>query len=351
MALRALRLTFSMRPSEIVLLALMSGYCSAGADSQFIFESAPFASCHASTVVELKNGELLSAWFGGTAEGNPDVAIWVSRYSNRAWSPPAELAREADIATYNPVLFHTNDGRLWFYYKFGPHPDNWAAGRRWSGDEGKTWSEVEHLPAGWLGPIRAKPLVMEDGTIVSGSSMEAYRTWAVWVERSVDNGVTFTKAGPITLPVRSDSAMGGSTYGIIQPSIVSLNGRHLRLYARSTAGIGKICVADSADGGITWTQARPIDVPNPNSGIDAVSLLDGRVVLVYNNSTTARTPLNLAVSRDGEHFSIFRALEEAPGEYSYPAMVVAKNGDLLLTYTWNRKRIKYVRLPLAEIPE
>jgi predicted neuraminidase len=167
---------------------------------EFIFETAPFASPHASTVIELPNGELMSAWFGGTYEGNPDVAIWGSRWSNGKWSAPVELIRESGTPTWNPVLFYTKDKKLWLYYKFGTNPTMWTAGRRWSDDNGKTWSAVEHLPAGLYGPIRAKPLVMDDGTIVSGTSVETYRNWAVWIERSTDNGQTWTKIGPITIP-------------------------------------------------------------------------------------------------------------------------------------------------------
>ena len=133
-------------------------------------------------------------------------------------------------------------------------------------------------------------------------------------------------------------------------SVISMGGKKLRLYARSTSQIGKICVADSKDGGLTWTDARPIDIVNPNSGIDAVALRDGRVVLIYNNTPKGRTPLNLAVSTDGEHFRMFQTLEDQPGEYSYPAIIQDKNGDLHITYTWNRKRIKYMKVSLSEIP-
>lgn len=348
-----------------VLTVLSISILQAAPKREFIFTSAPFQSCHASTVVELRNGDVMAAWFGGTAEGNPDVAIWSSRRTNGGWSAPAELVREPDIATYNPVLFYTKDNRLWLYYKFGPHPDRWTAGRRWSADDGKTWSPVEHLPAGLYGPIRAKPLVMPDGTVVSGSSVESYRSWACWIERSTDNGRTWKRSGPITVsPDASRTAVKGDappavpgssdwsrTEGIIQPSVISLGGNHLRFYARSTAMTGKICVADSYDGGITWTQAHPIDLPNPNSGIDAVALKDGRIVLVYNHTDHGRTPLNLAVSKDGEHFRMFYVLEDQPGEYSYPAMIQAKDGDLLITYTWKRQRIRYVRFPLAEVPK
>ncbi len=324
------------------LFASLSLSVAAASVNEFIFETAPFASAHASTVVELKNGDYLAAWFGGSAEGRPDVAIWVSRHHAGSWSPPAVFVREPDIACYNPVLFYTADGRLWFYYKFGSSPREWSAGRRWSKDDGQTWSPVEHLPAGLYGPIRTKPLVLGSGVVVSGSSVESYESWACWIERSSDDGETWARIGPITVPGKN---------GIIQPSVIQVSGRHLRLYARSTAQIGRICIADSLDGGLTWTAARPLDLPNPNSGIDVVKLRDGRIVLVFNNSSTGRTPLNLAVSRDGEHFQIFRTIENAPGEFSYPALVQAQNGDLLLTYTWNRKRIRFNRISLAEIPQ
>lgn len=320
---------------------------------EFIFDSAPFASCHASTIVELRNGDLMAAWFGGSAESKPDVAIWAARHVGDRWSAPFELAREPEIATFNPVLFFTKDERLWLYFKFGPGPTSWSAARRWSNDDGRNWSAVEHLPAGLYGPIRAKPLIMPDGTIISGTSVESYQSWACWIERSSDGGKTWEKSGPITVPrevARKDDRGDAAPDGIIQPSIVPLGGKRLRFYARSTAGIGRVCVADSADGGVTWTQARPIDLPNPNSGIDAVALRDGRIVLVYNHSDRERTPLNIAVSKDGEHFQMFYTLEDQPGEYSYPAIIQARDGELHLTYTWKRQRIRHVVVPLSDIP-
>jgi predicted neuraminidase len=320
--------------------------------SEFIFVDAPFKSCHASTIVELRNGDFLAAWFGGTAEGNPDVAIWASRRTRESWSAPFQLAREANTPTWNPVLFHSKDGRLWLYYKFGTGPSTWNASRMFSADEGKTWSQSERLPDGILGPVKDKPLVLDDGTIVSGSSVETLQAWNVWIERSTDSGISWTKFGPITVPQKSSSSAQSTAYGIIQPAIISLDdGKYLRFYARSTSNIGFVCVADSFDGGKTWTEARVTDIPNPNSGIDAVKLRDGRIILVYNNARTGRTPLNLAVSTDGEHFKMFATLESEPGEFSYPAIIQGSDGDLHITYTWNRMRIKYVPIPLSEIPK
>jgi len=364
-------LKFLVSLSVAMLCTFPVGLAQSKSVSEFIFEpgSTSFPESHASTIVALKNGELMAAWFGGTKERAPDVAIWGSLRVNGKWTAPVELEREKNVPSWNPVLFHTRDGRLWLYYKVGPSPGEWAAGRMYSDDEGKTWSKDERLPAGLLGPIRAKPLVLEDGTIVSGTSFEAHETWAAWVERSTDNGKTWVKIGPITVSREVDAAeppaldppkdapgwaadKGPRKYvGIIQPTIISFGGKHLRMYARSRTLASKIAVADSMDNGVTWNQARFVDLPNNNSGIDAVTLKDGRVVMIFNNTTVGRTPLNLAVSTDGEHFQVFATLEDTVGQYSYPALIQGPDGNLEMTYTWQRKTIKYVHWPLSQVPK
>ncbi len=320
-------------------------------EQEFIFTTAPFASSHASTLVQLPSGELMAAWFGGTYEGKPDVAVWAATRTAEGWSRPRELAREPNIPCWNPVLFYANDHRLWLYYKFGPNPASWTGARRWSADDGKTWSGIEHLPAGILGPIREKPLVEPGGRIVSGSSIESYHTWAVWIERSTDNGRSWRKHGPVVGPPASVAANADGTNGIIQPVVIKLHPGHLRFYARATENIGHIVAADSYDDGKTWTGMHMLELPNPNSGIDAVRLRDGRVVMIYNDTAHGRTPLNLAVSRDGEHFRNFLTLESAPGEYSYPAIIQAQDGSLAATYTWQRTRIRFAHIPLATVPK
>ena len=145
--------------------------------------------------------------------------------------------------------------------------------------------------------------------------------------------------------------------GIIQPSVVSMGGKHLRMYARSKTLAAKVVVADSADEGLTWSAARFIDVPNNNSGLDVVALTrkngkrDGRLVMIFNDTPRGRSPLNLAVSTDGDHFRVFATLEQGAGEYSYPAIIQAPDGDLEMTYTWHRTTIKHVHLPLPEVPK
>ena len=311
--------------------------------SEFLFTQAPFSSCHASTLVEINEGEILCAWFGGTQEGNSDVGIWTSSQSNGKWSEPVEVVQEPEVPCYNPVLFRNPNGKIWLSYKFGPSPQTWTGAIRTSSDEGNTWSAIRYLPAGLYGPIKNKPLVLSDGTILAGTSVESHRSWTCWVERSEDNGKTWTRHGPITAP--------GVAKGIIQPALVPLADGRIRMFVRSTQKIGKILYADSSDEGRTWTVARPMDLPNPNAGIDALALKDGRIILVYNHSSTGRSPLNVAVSKDdGNTWDIFLTLEAKPGEYSYPAVIQTSDDNIHITYTWQRKRIKHVLIPLGDIP-
>lgn len=356
-----------------------SGVHTAG---EFIFApgSVSFPECHASTLIDLGEKGILAAWFGGTREGAPDVAIYTSRYLDGQWSAPVEVARQQHdgdkgIPAWNPVLFETQDNRLWLYYKTGENPREWSGVRIFSTDQGRTWSAPERLAAGVIGPSRTKPLVLPGNVIVSGSSVEAYKAWASWIERSTDGGRSWTKIGPIIVTDAQDKAeppapepsLGSpelrakdkgprAFVGIIQPSIVALGPSHLRLYARSRTLAAKIVVADSFDDGINWTKPHYLDLPSNNSGLDAIALrdrnnhLDGRVVLIFNDTPRGRSPLNLAVSTDGEHFRVFATLEQGPGEYSYPAIVQSQSGDLEITYTWHRTTIKHVHLQFSEVP-
>ncbi len=303
--------------------------------SEFIFDQAPSRECHASTLVESAGGNILAAWFGGTREGADDVAIWLSRRSGGRWSAPEAVAREVGVPTWNPVLFRGDDNHIWLFYKFGPSPQQWTGAYKISADDGMTWSEPHYLPAGRLGPTKNKPIRLFNGDIVAGSSVESYRSWTGWVERSSDEGETWTRHGPIVIP--------GEPFGLIQPTLVDLQANHVRLFARTRQGF--VCRADSLNGGRTWSEARPTVLPNPNSGIDCVRLEGGAILMVYNHSAGQRSPLNVALSFHGSDAWVpLIELENERGEYSYPAVIQSPSGDVHITYTWKRERIKYVVL-------
>ena len=303
--------------------------------SEFIFTQAPFAQCHASTLVELPNGDILAAWFGGTRESARDVAIWGARLTGAQWSAPEVLERERGVACWNPVLYRDSKNRIFLFYKYGTSPKTWRGAYRTSLD-GRTWAPSVYLPEGMLGPIKNKPITLSDGDVLAGSSTETSSAWTCWAELSPDDGRTWTRHGPITVP--------HMPYGIIQPTLWESAPGHIKMLTRSTPEIGRICMASSSDGGRTWTPAEPTRLPNPNSGIDAVKMTGGHVALVYNHAKEGRSPLDLAISRDdGVTWSAPYVLEDEPGgEFSYPAVIQSRDGLLHITYTWKRQRIKHL---------
>lgn len=301
---------------------------------EFIFESAPFPSCHASTLAEAGDGSLVAAWFGGQEEKAADVGIWVSRHKDGAWSPPVEVANGLQTdgtrhPCWNPVLFQTRQGLLLLFYKVGPSPATWWGMLRTSTDSGLTWTPPRRLPDGILGPIKNKPVQFPDGDILSPSSSE-HAGWRIHFERSSDGGLTWHATPPLN---------DGKTIGAIQPSILLLGGPRLLAIGRTQQG--RLFRTESADLGLTWGPVTLSTLPNPNSGTDAVTLRDGRHLLVYNHTARGRSPLNVAVSADGAEWLAALALEAAPGEYSYPAVIQTRDGLVHITYTWKRRRVRH----------
>ena len=309
--------------------------------SEFVFETAPFASAHASTIVETSEG-LAAAWFGGTREGAADVGVWLSRRVSGKWTVPAEVANglQPDGSRYpcwNPVLFEIAPGVLTLFYKVGPSPDRWWGMVQTSTDGGRVWRGARPLPDGILGPVKNKPVRLRDGTIIAASSTESGERpnpWRVHFELSRDNGVTWTIANPPT-----------SAINAIQPSILMHADGRLQAVGRTQSG--RVFETWSDDSGKSWTPLSLTALPNPNSGIDAVTLRDGRQLIVYNHTAQGRSPLNISISDDGQIWKSAVVLESVPGEYSYPAVIQTADTLVHVTYTWQRQRIKHVVLDPA----
>lgn len=313
--------------------------------TEFIYETAPFPSCHASTIEEAKDG-LVAAWFGGTHERHPDVGIWVSLHRDGNWTTPVEVANGVESSekrhpTWNPVLFQPKSGPLMLFYKVGPSPSTWWGMLMTSSDGGKTWSQPRRLPDGILGPIKNKPVQLANADILSPASTEGDAGWRVHFERSADLGQTWTATPPLN---------DGKTIGAIQPSILLHGGNRLQALGRTRQG--KVFDIWSKNNGKTWGKMTLASLPNPNSGTDAVTLKDGRHLLVYNHSTKGRSPLNVALSKDGKQWSAALVLEDdpaAPAGFSYPAMIQTSDGLVHITYTWKRLRIKHAVVDPAKL--
>ncbi len=352
-----------------LLLLLIGAACAQAAAThpavvraEFINPDAPYPECHASTIVETSPGHLVASWFGGTKERNPDVCIYVAHYSEGRWQPGVQVADGVQpdgaprMPTWNPVLFAPKGAPLQLFYKVGPNPREWWGLVMSSEDEGKTWSTPRRLPDGFLGPIKNKPVELPDGSWLSPSSTEGNKSadgdkdaegWLVHFERSTDKGATWEKIGPVKK---------GPSLDAIQPSVLFHADGKLQALSRTKQGV--LAQTWSADGGKTWSAQTASELPNPGSGTDAVTLADGRQLLVYNptghradEAKGNRYPLAVAISADGMFWQRVLTLETEPCKsgYAYPAVIQGSDGLVHITYTFDRVKIKHVVLDPAKL--
>lgn len=308
--------------------------------AEFIYETAPFPECHASTIIETGNG-LLAAWFGGTEEKNPDVCIYTSENINGKWGEPVLVADGiiSDTLRYpcwNPVLFQKDNGDVVLYYKVGPSPREWWGMYKTSSDRGKTWSEAVMIPDNLLGPIKNKPERLADGTILYPTSFETREKWNIYVETSDQKLNNWEKVD-----------IDNNGFNAIQPSILFYKDGRIQMLCRSREK--KIVESWSADQGKTWSKVDATNLVNNNSGIDAVTLKNGLQLLICNPIEKGRNKIDVKASADGKTWYDVIVLEDQPeGEFSYPAVIQGEDGTVHITYTYNRTTIKYVRLELTE---
>lgn len=352
------------KSSAITVIAFLMFSCSslpplatvggAYVSSELIYplDNKPTPECHASTIVETPSG-IVAAFFAGTHEKHEDVGIRVTHYKNGQWTKPVEVVNGVQNSslrypTWNPVLFLPKGGPLYLFYKVGPDPRSWWGMMMTSNDDGKTWSapakigedpKVGHL----LGPVKNKPVQFEDGTIICPSSTEVKVgddiLWKVHFEVSRDNFKTWEVVGPINDGVEFDA---------IQPSVLRYPDGRLQILCRTRQDV--ISESWSTDNGKTWSQMKATSLPNPSAGTDAVTLKDGRQLLVYNHTTDNgpepkdRSMLNVAISKNGKQWKPVLTLENVPNEsgYSYPAVIQSSDGLVHITYTYNRETVKHV---------
>lgn len=330
--------------------------------TEFIYPpgEGPTPTCHSSTIVETPGG-LVASWFGGTNEPHIDNSIWVSRQVDGKWTKPLEVAdgsegESQDHRTGNPVLFQPATGPLMLFYKV-VDPEVGRASHWWgmlttSDDGGQTWSEPrrigqsEKLGEGnphLLGPVKNKPIQLSDGAILCPSSTE-HNGWRVHFEVTRDLGKTWEVIGPIN---------DASHYNAIQPSLLLHSDDRMQILCRSKEGI--LVQSWSEDGGKSWGRLSATNLPNPNSGTDAVTLKDGRHLVIYNHTVRkagfkgSRGKLNLAISDDGRSWTPIMTLEDGQEEFSYPAIIQTGDDKVHITYTWKRETIRHLVLDATKI--
>ncbi len=335
-------------------------------------EERPFESCHASTLLKLKNGDILASYFGGVWEKSPDTAIWLSRRTSKGWSVPKKAADFPNIPMWNPVLFRMRDGRFRLFFKAGLEITAWQTWFMDSCDEGFSFSKPQELVpgdrGGGRGPVKNKPILLKNGSILAPASVETDSSWDAFTDISFDDGNSWFKSESVPLRRVVFNATGTANTqlihrpyekhmifgkGMIQPTLWE-DERGVHMLCRTTSS--RIFRSDSTDGGKSWSLAYDTGLPNNNSGIDLAQLSDGRLVLAYNPRENypgyykgSRTPLSIAASTDGgESFSLVADLEMEAGNFAYPSIIADQDDMLHVVYTWNRERIRYASFRIED---
>jgi len=281
-------------------------------------------------------------------------------------------AKIAPVAHWNPVLFLDRAGCLSLFFKVGERKNeetDWRTFVKRSLDGGETWSVPEELVPGDLsggrGPARNKPIQLMDGTIVAPASCEQ-RGWRFFADLSYDGGLIWSRTGFIPVASGGGNPASPQRVGVIQPAVWESAPGVVHMLCRSNTD--RIYRSDSRDGGRTWCGLYPTALVHNNSGIDLVRLPDGSLILAHNPTVrndsekiSGRHKLVLSFSRDNggtwENMVVLenehpnRIVDVASGrkhEYSYPAIILRRNGRLAVSYTYNRKNIAVVEASFVE---
>jgi predicted neuraminidase len=306
---------------------------------------------HAGSICELADQRLVACWYGGTREGARDTAIYLAVRGTGAlssWSTPRVAvdrnSASRELRRYvkklgNPVIFADSRDRLWLIYVT-------IAVGGWSGsslnvkvsdDGGDHWTPSARLT---LSPffnvselVRNNPVQMSDGSLAVPIYHEFLGKFPeiLWI-KAEGGGFGFRKT----------RIVGGHRF--IQPSLIARDPRRAAAFFRSCSHERAVGMATTADAGTTWSQPQYLNLPNPDSGINAVPLSGQRILLAFNDSLRGRENLQLALSPDGGATwqRVVRMEEDKGRKFSYPYMIRDSHGRIHLVYTWRRRRIKHV---------
>jgi len=298
---------------------------------------------------------LAAVWYAGSREGARDVAICFAAQepgqslwaTPRAILTPEQVARDLHRSVKkvgNPLVFSDAAGKLWLLY-VTINIGGWSGSSlnlTTSTDNGDSWAPSRRLT---LSPffnvselVRSKPSPLSDGNWLVPIYHECLGKFAelLWL-RDTGDGLAATKT----------RITGGRS--AFQPALAVLSTNTALAFLRDCSPRKRIAVARTDNAGVSWSAPESLDLPNPDSGLAALRLSDGRVLLAFNDSAAGRDNLRLAVSQDeGRTWRRVATPAEEPGaEFSYPFLLQTRDGRIHLVYTWKRQGIKHVAFNTA----
>lgn len=303
---------------------------------------------HPASMTQLSNGDLFLVWYGGEGEYETSTAVFGSRRraGESRWSAPRVLARDPFRSVGNAVIWQAPDGPggaaaghglVWLFYvnRFGA---TWSTSRilaKISRDGAETWSDafVVATESGMM--VRSHPIALRDGDYL----LPVYNETGSDTEMVPPDSTSLFLRWEVAKKRWVESNRVHSRIGNIQPAVVQIDDRYLVAYCRRGGDYrgradGRVVRTESRDGGRAWSQGTDSEFANPNAAVDFIRLRNGHLLLVFNDSTSRRTPLTAAISTDGDRtWPHRRNIAEGPGSFAYPSVMQTRDGRIHVIYT------------------
>jgi predicted neuraminidase len=330
----------------LTVLLLLGAEPKAGIVTERVFgPEIPGPYKHPAALAELDNGDLYLVYYGGSGEYAADATVHGARLAKGVtkWSAPRPITPRPREPEGNAVVWQAPDGMVWLFSVIRPGA-TWSTSRivvRTSRDGARTWSEPAPLTTEAGTMVRSKPIALADGDYL----LPVYHETGSDPEWVGPDTTSFFLRYDVQRKRWTESNRIRSRLGNLQPAVAALSAERLVCYCRRGGGYeprtdGYLVRSESRDGGRTWAPGKESAFPNPNAAVDFTSLQSGHLLLIYNDSMRARTPLTAALSVDGDKsYPYRRILAEGPGDFGYPYAIQAKDGRVHVVYTSQRRSV------------
>jgi predicted neuraminidase len=314
---------------------------------------------HASSLLALPPSNpatLMAFWFAGTRESDADVQIAASQFdrASQQWSASRFVVNRQTLGAQlgfgvrrlgNPVAWLDGSGRIHLFV-VATGLGGWAAARvvhlRQSQPQqafdSLSFEALRVLPLSWLWNtsflVRTAPLALSDGGMVLPVHFELGIKYPV--------ALRFDARGKFLGMVRISGR-----HHLLQPTLLMAGASSWLALMRDHSPQGKVAVAQTLDGGQSWTDLPDLALDNPDASVAGLALGPGRMLLAHNSSPHDRTVLDLSASAHGRHWVLAQTLAQGADEYSYPALAWADR-SLWVSYTDHRKSIAWQRFSVSE---
>ncbi len=292
-------------------------------------------------------GRLWSTFFtGGEKEPQSEnyVVLSYSDDDGETWKDPFLVVEHpsADARAYDPSIWIDPLGRLWL---------TWCQAREYA--DMRTWAFVIENPDAEESALteqveNTSPKMLCEGVKLNKFTLLANGDWlfftasttptAITVHASTDNGANWT----------TRSVVSGNGLSVTEPLAFQTADGTVALYTRIEknrgGGIGR---AFSKDNGLTWSEYQSdLEAPlrGPSSRLMMMKLQSGNILLVNNESETARTNLKAYLSLDGGQTWAYSMMLDGRASVSYPDVTQDKEGYIYVTYDKGRYEEKEIRI-------